>query len=268
VVKRLALVFALLVASAAAADQTIWQGDLTAGRYKLVQVVADTTVPPIPPDPPVDPTECHEGYLNLDGWWAAWCGRSKTSFRSQGTEYGAMKSNTQAVTFLDEGNRYREGWIEIEVYFATDRVPQGTGGLHIMSATSAHKGLGSPQVGSGYAGWLRPDFETRPIPGDGVNAELKIGTYFADRNGAVTVKNWNTGIILWPKVWIPIRFGWHRNGTTFAMDVNGRPNTLTISPDCVDIFGMSVGNMDGLANYGGTPEVRFRKLRYGRLDQP
>lgn len=269
--RSLILLAAIGIATVVGADQVIWEGDLAPGRYSLVKVDGDTTIPPDPPDPPdtpdppLDPTECHDGYLNLSGWWAGWCGRSLTSFRSEGTEYGAMKTNTQAVRFFDEGNRFRDGWLEIEVYFATDKVPQGTGGLHILSPTSGHKGLGTDVVGSSYAGWLRPDFETYPI--DGTTAELKVGNYFSDRNGSVTVKNWrpSPAIVLRPKVWIPLRFEWRRSGTSFAMNLNGRTTTQTISADCVDIFGMSVGNMDNLSNYGGVPEVRFRRLRFGRF---
>jgi hypothetical protein len=40
---------------------------------------------------------------------------------------------------------------------------------------------------------------------------------------------------------------------------------VRIHRDSKDIVAFSVGNMDGLGNYGGDPQVRFRNLRFTRL---
>lgn len=274
----LGLLLSLGIINTACADVIKWEGDLEAGRYQLVKVEPDsappdTTIPdpPDPPDPPTDPLRCYDGYRALAAWWQGFCGTDPAKFVSN-ADYGAMRTNSQSVRYLAGGDRFQSGYIAFEVYFATDRVPQGTGGLHICSPTSAHKALNSAMGNPYYKGWLRNDFQV--YQGSGAyaspNAELRIGTYNADGNGArwgpdVVVDTWRTGVLLEPKRWIPIRFEWRRNGDRFAMKVNAAGKTITISPTSYDIYGFTTGNMDGLSNYGGIPEVRFRNLRWGRL---
>jgi hypothetical protein len=134
-------------------------------------------------------------------------------------------------------------------------------------------------VGDGYTGWLRPDFQIRGI--DGTNAELQIGTY--NLNGAgeswfqrapgkvdVVVDVWRTGIPLRPKEWFKIRFEWRRAGDSVTYNLNGKLRTVRISSESADIDALAVGNMDGLVKsgqsvYGGTPEIRYRNVRWGLL---
>jgi hypothetical protein len=223
---------------------------------------------------PSEPLECFEGYVALDGWWAEFCGDGAENFAS-GPDYGIMRSNAEALRLMANGERLPEGFLEIEIYFATDQVPQGTGGLHILSPTSAHKAIHSPVGKKLYKGWLRPDLELHPV--DGVRAELKVGTYNCDGNGAywferargrpdVVVDVWRTGIIVDPQKWIPIRLEWRRTGPDrLQLTLNGKTTEVRIHPDSEDILAFAVGNMDGLDDFGGTPEVRYRAARWGKL---
>jgi hypothetical protein len=208
--------------------------------------------------------ECSSGFVPLSGWWAGFCGDELRNFTTE-SDYGAMHSNAEALRYLDQGRGFPAGWIELEVYFATDRVPQNTGGLHILSACSGHKALGTPITEkNGYPGWLRPDFQIHGT--NGRDAELKIGTYNADGDGAKWYqKTPGTGIPLAPQQWIKLRFEWRRSGDTITYAVNGRTHTVGIHPDSADIDALAFGNMDGLRSFGGTPEVRYRNLRWGRL---
>jgi len=217
---------------------------------------------------------CSEGYVPLDGWWTEFCGDAEENFAS-GPDYGIMRTNAEALRLLDDGDRLPEGFLELEIFFATDRVPQGTGGLHLLSPTSAHKALDSPVGKKLYKGWLRPDLELHPV--DGVRAELKVGTYNTDGDGGywyergqgkpdVVVDVWRTGIIVEPKQWIPIRMEWRRIAPDrLRLTLNGKSTDVRIHPGSKDILAFAVGNMDGLDDFGGTPEVRYRGVRWGKL---
>jgi len=223
-------------------------------------------------------TQCYDGFVPLHGWWDDFCGDEERNFTT-GDDYGAMHTNAEALKLLAGGERFPSGFLEIEIYFATDRVPQGTAGLHIMSLCSGHRALGTPRTGHGYAGWLRPDFQIREI--DGKDAELQIGTYNANAAGEmwyqrtpgkpdIVVDVWRTGIRLTPQRWIPIRFEWRRSGETVTYVLNGKLRSVRIDQGSADIDAIAVGNMDGLRKdgqsvYGGQPELRFRNLRWGRL---
>ena len=79
-----------------------------------------------------------------------------------------------------------------------------------------------------------------------------------------------TGIRLTPHQWIPLRFEWRRTGNTVSYVLNGQLRSVQIDRESADIYALAVGNMDGLRKdgqsvYGGTPEVRYRNLRCGRL---
>jgi hypothetical protein len=231
-------------------------------------------------DSPGDSThsQCYDGFVPLHGWWADFCGDEERNFTT-GDDFGAMHTNAEALKLLAGGERFPSGFLEVEIYFATDRVPQGTAGLHIMSLCSGHRAFGTPRTGHGYAGWLRPDFQIRPI--DGKDAELQIGTYNANAAGEmwfqrapgkpdIVVDVWRTGIRLTPQRWIPIRFEWRRSGETVTYVLNGKLRSVRIDQGSADIDALAVGNMDGLRKdgqsvYGGTPELRFRNLRWGRL---
>ncbi|HWN82115.1 MAG TPA: hypothetical protein VNM87_08475 [Candidatus Udaeobacter sp.] len=224
--------------------------------------------------------ECYDGFVPLSGWWADFCGDETRNFTT-GDDYGAMHTNAEALRLLAGGERLPSGYLELEVYFATDRIPQGTGGLHILSLCSGHRGLGTPRTGHGYASWLRPDFQIRSIDGDGKNAELQIGTYNANAAGEmwyqrapgkldIVVDVWRTGIRLTPHQWIPLRFEWRRTGSTVSYVLNSKLRSVQIDRESADIYALAVGNMDGLRKdgqsvYGGTPEVRYRNLRWGSL---
>jgi hypothetical protein len=268
------LLLTLSGAATEGGEKVVWQGE---GSFKLVEVLADSappdTTPPDPPDPPGDPAKCYSGYVPLVGWWLGYCGDELRNFQS-GTDYGAMRTNAEALRWLDGSTPISKGFIEVDIYFATDRVPQGTGGLHVLSPASGHKALGTPIQNGGYPGWLRPDFQTRGI--DGTTAELRVGTYNADGEGRrwfqrrpgdydIVVDVWSTGIILQPQVWIPLRFEWFRAGEWIVYSLNGRARTVRIHADSHDIAAFAVGNMDGLSLFGGTPEVRYRNFRWGRL---
>jgi hypothetical protein len=221
---------------------------------------------------------CYDGFVPLSGWWSGFCGDEARNFPSDG-DYGVMHTNAEALKFLDHGRRFATGFIELEVYFATDRVPQSTGGLHILSLCSQHRALGSPRVGNGYTGWLRPDFQIRAV--DGTTAELQIGTYNLTAAGEswfqrepgkrdVVVDVWRTGIPLRPKEWIKLRFEWRRSGETITYTLNGKVRSVRIHRDSLDIDALAVGNMDGLVKsgrsvYGGTPEIRYRNVRWGPI---
>ena len=220
---------------------------------------------------------CYDGFVPLHGWWADYCGDEDRNFTT-GDDYGAMHTNAEALRLLAGGERFPSGFLEVEIYFATARVPQGTAGLHIMSLCSGHRAFGTPRTGHGYAGWLRPDFQIREI--DGKAAELQIGTYNANAAGEmwyqrggkpdIVVDVWRTGIRLVPQQWIPIRFEWRRSGGTITYALNGKLRSVRIDQGSADINALAVGNMDGLRKdgqsvYGGTPEIRYRNLRWGRL---
>lgn len=221
---------------------------------------------PIPPQP----TGCKEGYRPGVDWWQGYCLDEPPKFSSSPDgEIGIMGTNADGVRAFSEG-RIKRGRIAFEVFFATDIVPQGLGGLHLGCLTSAHKAWGSPVGSPQYKGWLRPDWQFHN--GDGENAELRIGTYMADENGSnFTVKSWNTGIILRPQIWIPLSFEWNRQAPdrlflkVFSMG-NDPETTVTIYPGCQDIQGWKFGNMDELDEFGGEPEVRFRNVVVTNLD--
>lgn len=278
------LLLSLLSALAIAQERTLFEGNVD-GRLRLSIVDDSTAAPPPdttipPPDPQPEPSPgCHDGFVDCGGWWSGWCGDEFRNFTTAG-DYGAMRTNAEGLRWLSDSEGWAVGWIEIEVYFATDRVPQGTGGLHILSPNSGHRALGTPRTADGYPGWLRPDFQIRP---DGTNttAELQIGTYNLDGQGKKwfekspgnldhVVDVWRTGITLRPKVWQKFRFEWRRSGEQITYNLNGKTRTVRIHRDSQNIAAIAVGNMDGLvANgqsvFGGSPEVRYRNLRQGRL---
>lgn len=84
---------------------TVWEGNLPAGHYRLVQdttvvVPPDTTPPPPDPDlpPPSGFASCggntsQAGLLN----WSAWCTDEARNFTSPATSTMGMKCNAQAV---------------------------------------------------------------------------------------------------------------------------------------------------------------------------
>lgn len=218
---------------------------------------------------------CPSGFTTLTYWWTGWCSGRPDRFFSLNSDQGAMRSNATAARFLStDHNRLVQGFISLEVFFPMDRVPQRAGGLHLFAPVSAHVALGSPVGVDLYNGWLRADFGF--VGGDGPDAELQLGIYNCDadgrfwftRNGQLdaVVDEWRTGIILRPGVWNALRFSWTRRGDQFIMMLNGKSHITRIHPTSFDIQGMSVGNMDNLADFGGVPEVRFRNLRWGAWD--
>lgn len=232
------------------------------------------------PEPEPEPGECYSGYQALSGLWGGFCGDDRLNFSEQAPGIMIMKNNAEAlrvITDENDGERWAKGFFEVDIQFANDTVPQGAGGLHIMSPQSGHKAIGTPIVGAGYAGWLRPDFQVKP--GSGGNATLNIGTYNLDGAGQAwfgepghknhVVDVWSTGIALRPREWIHLRFEWRRTAPNrIEYRLNGGIRLVIISPDSKDLLAFAVGNMDRYTPAGGA-EVRpitwYRNLTFGRL---
>ena len=214
-------------------------------------------------DPPV-PATCKNGYRGGIDWWNGYCLDEPSKFKTAPGGVGTMGTNADCVRAFADGQRKKDGKLSFEVFFATAKVPQGMGGLHLGSTRSAHKAWGSPIGSPNYKGWLRQDWQF--YGGDGTNTELRIGMYIADENGSnLAVRTWRTGIILRPQVWIPLAFSWDRTSPTELKQkvVSGSrtvEHVTTIYAGCENLLGWGFGNMDELDEFGGVPEVRFRNV--------
>lgn len=222
--------------------------------------------PPPDPGPGPDPGNCLEGSRGLVGFWRKWCGDEERNFADgPNGSYGIMRSNADAVRFItDDGRRYDQGAISFEVYFPTNAVPQGGGGKHLFSPSSKHKYKTEPQL----KGWLRPDH--LPIKRDGVD-QIMIHTYNLDGNGNrwylrngsldVVVDIWYPGVPISVGRWIPLSFGWNRTSEDrIQYNLNGKTKTVEIHKDSLSPSLITVGNMDSLSGFGGTPEVWYRNF--------
>jgi hypothetical protein len=216
------------------------------------------------PEPPPVPSTCQNGYRGGVEWWQHYCLDEPPKFKTAAGGVGIMGTNADGVRAFPDGQRKKDGKVAFEVFFATAKVPQGTGGLHLGCLTSAHKAWNSPVGSPQYKGWLRQDWQF--YNGDGTNCELRIGMYIADENGSnFVVRTWNTGIILRPQRWIPLSFSWDRiSSTEFKQVVSSESrraeHTTQIYAGSQNIQGWKFGNMDNLSDFGGKPEVHFRNV--------
>jgi hypothetical protein len=107
----------------------------------------------------------------------------------------------------------------------------------------------------------------------------KIHTYNNGPNGEAwytkpngehdhVVDVWSTGI---PNAgvgkWIPISLEWERRAADkmwyrFSASGQSAERTVTIHSQSVNPYSVACGNMDGLGQFGGTPEIAFRNLRW------
>jgi hypothetical protein len=243
-----------------------------------LQLVTTGPGPGPEPEPEPEPGECFDGYQALSAWWGGFCGDDLGNFESLAGGIGLMKHNAEALKVITEnGERWPKGFFEVDFLFDTDVVPQGAGGLHIMSPQSGHRAIGTPIVGDGYAGWLRPDFQIKPA--GGINATLNIGTYNLNSAGKPwfgepghlnhVVDVWSTGVPLAPRTWTHVRFEWRRLAAhRLEYRLGTAIRTITISPDSKDILAFAVGNMDRYTPAGGSevkPRVQYKNLHFGKL---
>jgi hypothetical protein len=220
-----------------------------------------TTVPP----PPPGSGDCLEGYQALSAWWDGWCGDESRNFTTEGS-LGVMKSNAEAykITSLTP---QAVGRASIEVLFRTAQIPQDAGGGHLFTAASSHKSVGR----NWQQGWLRPDIEPS-------HSRWYIHTYNLDGNGNrwflrngnldAVVDVWDTGIpIAGVNQWIRLTLDWERRATDklwLRLTVGGvsRERIITIHPASVNPGCAGVGNMDGLTNFGGMPQIAYRNFSW------
>jgi hypothetical protein len=252
-------------------------GDLADALAAYVDSVSvarcdNDTFPPAPPDPDPPTGDCEAGYVALPDFWDGWCGDEGRNFGTVAGSAGSMASNALAVTPLPAP--LAVGWFSVDIYFATDRIPEGGGGKHLISPNSWAEAWGDQRP---PRGWLRPDITTRKMS----NGQYvwRIDTYNSDGQGNRpttpsgrtdwVVDVWQTSLLI-PGVrqWIPVRFDWRHEAPDrlwMRLTAGGRQQerTIWIHPDSNEPAYLTVGNMDDLGSFGGTPQVWFRDFKTG-----
>lgn len=273
----------LLIAAVALAGPTedAIDAQINARVYSVLDsldLIPFTPPDPPPPDPeeppPLPPpsSDCSYGWKALTGFWGDWCGDETGNFLTNAAGYGEMRSNAQAYCAVGDNasERWADGWVSFEVYFATETIPGTGGGKHVGGPTSYASSFDARPAEGSPRGWLRPDITIR-------TDTWRVHMYNTDINGEhpgvndVVSDAWNTGIaVAGVARWIPIRLEWHRTSPTefkikFAASGTTREHTYRVQSSSLDIGRLVVGNVDGLTNFGGTPRLYFQKMRFGRL---
>jgi hypothetical protein len=180
-----------------------------------------------------------------------------------------MRSNADAYRLLSSnGATAIAGYFSFDIYFPTDRIPGQGGGKHLAGPSSATSAFGDARP---YPGWLRPDITIR--------SDWRVHVYNLDGGGKpwydrggikdVVCDTWVTGIqIAGVKQWIPVKLEWRRaapNKFWMKFTASGRSaeHTATIHPESKDPKLVYFGNVDGLAEFGGTPRIYLRNVRCG-----
>jgi hypothetical protein len=230
------------------------------------------TPPPDPgpdpePEPEPVPGTCLAGFLAGSGWWDKFCIDEPPKFKSENNNgVGVMGTNANGYRRFATSPQAR-GKASIDVFYRTAQIPQDGGGGHLFTAQSGERAL-SPNY---LQGWFRPDIISS-------QSKWKIHTYNLDGNGNrwyirnggrdAVVDIWDTGI---PNAgvgkWIAIALEWERRAADkmwmrFTADGQSREKIVTVHSQTTNPYSVSCGNMDHLGDYGGTPEIAFRNLRW------
>lgn len=218
-----------------------------------------------PPDPP-EPFSCRNGYQAGVELWEGWCQNSRVKFDTIVADM-IMLQTGKGVSALSDAE-LGEGTYRISFYFDGERIAQGGGGKHLVQLASSHVGAGDPQLGDGYANWLRHDFQP-------VNNTLHVHTYNADSAGMgwfpkgdsfdIVCDIWRTGLPIQVQTWHELEVSWHRERDdemllTATLDgITAPARIIRIHPESKDLKYAVVGNMDELELFGGNACIRFRR---------